>query len=174
MNDISTRSQAPRPAASKPRQFWRFLLNLGQWLIERDQLPNGEDDARVSFSRPSSIGWMLKPDVLPDRMESPPAEVGFFRWLASRDRLRFVEDEQPHRRSSLQTLLEREELAAVPVQRTGSRGFFGWLIASERLPEEPAEPRRSTPSVFRWLMTSDPADRLENLQSTKEAQPHEP
>lgn len=103
-----------------------FLLK-DAWVS--DELPPPpEPDPTSASERHSWIGWLLEKEHLP----GPPAP-----------------DAQPKRTSFLRWLLSPEALP-----EPGGGGRHG--VASSHEPQKDAEPGTSRPTLFRWLVSSDP------------------
>lgn len=136
-------------AAGRSR-FWRQLLQFGTWIVTREQLPRNDDEPSTPRIGASPLAWLASPNALPERSPSAPGRRGMLPWLASRDHL-------PDRPQAV---------------RPGS-GFFRWVTAREDLPPASSERLPGRHSFFRWLLSSEPDSRFENLHSTKEVPPHE-
>jgi len=187
----------PPPAAAGRRRFWRKLLAFGRWIVERDELPRDEEVAPTRRTGPSPFGWLASPEPLPIHSDSPPRRRGLLRWLASPEPLPSHSDSRPRRRGFVTWLVSRDPLPSRTDSPSGGPGFLTWLASRDPLPshcdspqrhagflawltarEEPptGSPDRTTASrsFLRWLLTSEPRDRLNSLHSTKEVSPHEP
>lgn len=139
----------PRATAGRNR-ILRQLLAFGKWIVERGELPRGDDEPSTQRVGASPLAWLTSSDHLPHVTGSGLDRRAFGPWLASRDHL--PESSEPPR---------------------PERGFLGWLTARENLPTASSERTPGSRSILRWLLTSEHHDRLENLHSIKEVPPHE-
>ena len=162
------------PTRTRRPRFVRRLLVFGRWIVEREELPRDEEETSIRRTGPSPIGWLASPDPLPSRTDSPPRRRGFLRWLASRDPLPSRLDSPRRRLGFPPWVVSRDQLPSLSDSPHPQRGFPAWLTAREQLPAESPERTPASRSIFRWLLTSEPHDRLENLHSTKEVPLHEP
>ena len=162
----------PPAAAERPR-LWRRFLEFGQWIVDRDELPRDEKESSTQNTGPTPVAWLASPDPLPSRTDSPPRRRGFLRWLASRDPLP-SRSESPRRHTDfLHWLASRDPLPNRFVSPHRHPGFLGWLTAREEPPAESSARTPASRSLLRWLLSSEPHDRNENLHSPKEVAPHE-
>ena len=186
----------PPSAAAGRRRFWRQLLAFGEWIVKRDELPRDEEEASTQPTGHSPVAWLASPDPLPNRTDSPLRRRGFLRWLASRDSLPSRLDSPPRRRGFLRWFASSDPLPSrmdspprhakflhwlavrdpLPIRSVSSHRhpeLLGWLTAREEPPAESVERTPSSRSFLRWLLESEPHDRLKSFHSTKEVPPHE-
>ena len=74
----------------------------------------------------------------------------------------------PLRALAPKTLSVRHKKSESPSQRLQSKTLSHRCTADEAQSD-----RRNAEGIFRWLLATEPHDRLENLHSTKEVPPHE-
>ena len=139
------------PAGAGRLQIWRRLLVFGRWIVEREELPRNREGTPTRRTAQAPFRWLASADSLPDRADSPRHRRSFLPWLASPEVL-------PSRAASPRSQL----------------GFIAWLTSREPLPAEPSDHTPAPRTFLQWLLTSDPHERLESHQSTKEVPLHEP
>ena len=161
------------PAAARRSRFWRQLLVYGKWIDERERLPR-DDEPSIQRIGASPMAWLTSPDQLPNRTGSGFGQRGLVPWLASREQLPKPTPSVFSQRGFVPWLASREQVPNLSESPRSRYGVLGWVTAREDLPTASSERTPPSRSIFRWLLTTEPHDRLENLHSIKEVPPHEP
>ena len=132
-------------------RFLHRLTAFARWIAEREELPQTEAGTSVRRSERGMFGWFAATNSLPNRADLAIQGRKFLSWLVSRDQL-------PSR----------------PASAHRRAGFFSWLASGDDLPTNSSDITPKPRFFLRWLLTSDPHERLENHPPTKEVPLHEP
>jgi hypothetical protein len=151
MNEIKYRGDVQPSAATGPRRLMLRLLDFGRWLIEPERLPKSEERPSRRLTASGPLSWIAPTDRLPNRADAQRDQQHLLSWLASLD-----------------------ELPTLPSPPRPRRGVVRRLIEREQLPTMTSDAHSTPRSFFRWLLTTDPHERLESHPSTKEVALHEP